>query len=281
MTGIAIGIDPIIAQLGPFSLTWHGLFATLGVVLGASLSARLARRTGWPEADLWSLLPWVLVGGLLGARILHVVDNWALYAAEPWTVLLVNEGGIGLLGAIVGGSVAGYLGARRLGVAPAPIADLAAPGLLLGQAIGRIGDVINGEHLARVTDLPWGVFYTHPDSPGPRLPVHPAVAYELIWDLTVLAILLVLRRRARVPGAIYWSYLLLYSVGRFFISFLRLDPVRIAGLQISQVVALLCICAGGFALPYLWRSLRGPVTALRAPPNVAGTTDRPSHLSLG
>lgn len=164
----------------------------------------------------------------------------------------MNEGGIGLFGAIVGGSLSGYLAARRLGVPAGPIADLAAPGLLLGQAIGRIGDLINGEHLSLPTSLPWGVMYVHPDSPGSRNPVHPAVGYELLWDLAVLGVLFGLRHRLPAGGT-YWSYLLLYSGGRFAISFLRLDPVQLFGLQLSQFVALGTAYAGAFALMRLAR----------------------------
>jgi prolipoprotein diacylglyceryltransferase len=135
-----------------------------------------------------------------------------------------------------------------------PIADLAAPGLLLGQALGRIGDVINGEHLSVSANLPWSVLYLHADSPGSRFPVHPAVGYELVWDLVTLGLLYVLARRVLPPGTLYWSYLVLYSVGRFLLSFLRLDPVRLAGLQISQVAAMLCFYAGIFALVRLART---------------------------
>lgn len=97
------------------------------------------------------------------------------------------------------------------------------------------------------------MLYTHPDSPGSRLPVHPAVGYELVWDLIVLGVLFVLPGRLPTPGMTYWSYLLLYSVGRFFISFLRLDPIRLAGLQLSQVLAVVSIYLSVFALLRLAR----------------------------
>lgn len=224
------------------------------------LSLWLARGGGFPEDSVLAVLPWAILGGIVGARVVHVVDNWDLYAPAPWRILLVNEGGIGLLGAILGGSLAAYAAALRLGLPAGPIADLAAPGLILGQAIGRIGDLINGEHLSLPTDLPWGVIYLDADSPGSRLPVHPAVGYELLWDLVVLGLLFGIRRRLPIPGMTYWSYLLLYSVGRFFISYLRLDPVWASGLQLSQLLALVAAYASAFALVHLARK---PAHAMR------------------
>lgn len=205
-----------------------------------------------------TVAPWAILGGIVGARLLHVLDNWEIYAQTPARILLINEGGIALYGAILGGSLTGYVAARVLRLEAGPIADLAAPGLLVGQAIGRIGDIINGEHLSIRSSLPWGVMYLHPDSPGSRFPVEPAVGYELLWDLVVLGMLLFLRPRLRVAGTIYWSYLLLYSLGRFLISFLRLDPIRVAGLQISQLVALIAFYAAVF---WVVRLARRPASA--------------------
>lgn len=251
---IAITLDPTIVHLGPFALTWHGLFAALGIAGGIALSLWLARREGFPEDPILSVAPWAILGGMVGARILHVVDNWEIYAQAPGRIFLVNEGGIGLFGAIVGGSLVGYVVAQMMRLPAGPIADLAAPGLLIGQAIGRIGDIINGEHLSTATSLPWGSVYLHPDSPGARFPVHPAVGYELIWDIVALGIVLFLKPRLPTPGMAYWIYLILYSAGRFLLSFMRLDPIRVAGLQSSQFVALIAFYVGIFALVRLVRA---------------------------
>lgn len=250
---IAITLSPTILHLGPFALTWHGLFAGVGIAAGIAISLWMARRMSFPEDPILNVAPWAILGGMLGARILHVGDNWEVYAQAPARILLLNEGGIGLLGGIVGGSVAGYVAARAMHLAAGPIADIAAPGLLFGQAIGRIGDIINGEHLSLTTDLPWGTMYLHPDSPGSRFPVHSAVGYEMVWDFLVLGVLLVAWPLLRAPGMKFWLYLILYSLGRFVLSFLRLDPVRVAGLQISQVVALLAFYVGIFAIVRLVR----------------------------
>ena len=250
---IAFTLSPTLLHLGAFALTWHGLFAGIGIAAGIALSLWIARRQSFSEDVILNVAPWAILGGMLGARVLHVADNWDLYAPEPVKMLLLNEGGIGLLGGIVGGSVAGYVAARAMHLAAGPIADMAAPGMLFGQAIGRIGDLINGEHPSLTTDLPWGTMYLHPDSPGSRYPVHPAVGYELIWDLLVLGALFVLWPRLTRDGMKFWLYLVFYSGGRFVLSFLRLDPIRVAGLQVSQALALLAFYVGIFALVRLAR----------------------------
>ncbi|MPZ13831.1 MAG: prolipoprotein diacylglyceryl transferase [Chloroflexi bacterium] len=254
---IAFTLDPVMLRLGPLVLTWHGLFTALGVAAGSWLALRIARQRGLSEDAVLAILPWGLLGGILGARLLHVLDNWQFYVSEPWRIPLVNEGGIALFGAIIGGSLAGYIAGRRLGADTGSIADLSALGLLLGQAIGRVGDLINGEHLSKAASLPWGTMYLHADSPGSRIPVHPAVGYEMVWDLVVLGALFALRNRLAIPGMTYWSYLLLYSTGRFLISFLRLDPIQVLGLQMSQTVALLAAYVAVFALLRLVRQKAG------------------------
>lgn len=250
---IAITLNPTLIHLGPFALTWHGLFAAAGIAAGLSLSLWVARRDSFPEDPVLNVAPWAILSGMVGARLLHVIDNWDVYAQAPIKILQVNEGGIGLFGAIVGGSLGAWAAARAMGFSIAPIADIAAPGLLIGQAVGRIGDIINGEHPSVTTMLPWGTMYLHPDSPGSRFPVHPAVGYELIFDLVVLAIVMAVKRRLPTPGMTYWTYLILYSVGRFSLSFLRLDPVRVAGLQVSQFVAMIAFYVAIFVMVRLAR----------------------------
>jgi phosphatidylglycerol:prolipoprotein diacylglycerol transferase len=118
-------------------------------------------------------------------------------------------------------------------------ADLVAPALLLGMAIGRIGDIVNGEHFAKFTTLPWGVIYSHGDSPAIGRPAsHPAVGYELIFDLLIVAVLWILKDRLRPHGMVFVLALTLYAIGRFFISFLRVEANTYFGLNEAQIVCL-------------------------------------------
>jgi len=271
---ISIPFNPNILDFGPFLLSWHGFLTFVAVAVAVILTMRWGRREGLDGDAILAVAVWCIIGGIIGARLLHVIDFWSLYAANPMQILMVWTGGIAIFGAILGGFVGGaaYILIRNsnwflslwgkffrfLGTpdrAPLPgighLADVAAPALLIAMAIGRIGDVINGEHWAAFTDLPWGVVYTHPESPGYfRAASHPAVAYELLFDLALLAVIWPLRHRLRPPGMLFVLYGALYSIGRFFLSFLRVETNTYFNgvLNEAQVVALIVIAV---AVPLL------------------------------
>lgn len=247
---IRIGLDPLLFNLGAFSISWHSLFMLIGIVVGVWLPARLAAKAGLSVETLYSLAFWAVPGGIIGARWVHVIDYWSYYAANPGATLAFWEGGLAIWGGILGGTTTGVIFAKIRGFPIARYADLAALGLILAQAIGRIGDIINGEHISTTTGLPWGVVYTHPDSPAYGLPPsHPAVAYELLMDLFIFAVLWKLRNRIRPSGILYLLYLTMYSTGRFLLSFLRLDSNTVLlGLNQAQWIAILVLAV---ALPLL------------------------------
>ena len=271
LASIGIGINPNLVNSGGFILSWHGVFTFIAVAVAVFLVVRWGTREGMVADVLYSASMWAIIGGVIGARVLHVIDFWDIYQSDFVRIFRVWEGGIAIFGAISGGFVGGslYLLIRnsawflalwrpfsflfgepnkanlpRIG----HLADVAAPALLTAMAIGRIGDIINGEHFAKATDLPWGFHYTHPDWPGnyalqpPPNPSHPAVAYEMLFDLALLAALWPLRKRLRPYGMFFALYAATYSIGRFFISFLRLETnTYFGGLNEAQIVALIVI----------------------------------------
>ena len=199
---------------------------------------------------LYSLSLWGIPGGIIGARLVHVIDYWSYYSANLGAILAFWEGGLAIWGGILGGILVVIIVARIRAFPLAPYADLAALGLILAQAIERIGDIINGEHISKVPSLPWGVSYTHLNSPAFGLPpTHPAVAYELLMDLIIFGVLLKLRRRIRPDGSVFLLYLVTYSFGRFFLSFLRLDSNTVLiGFNQAQWLSLIVLA---IALPIL------------------------------
>ncbi len=247
---INIGMDPILVTLGPFSISWHGLFMAVAIAVGVWLPTRLAARAGLSADTLFSMAIFGVIGGLIGARLVHVIDYWSFYSANPGAILAIWQGGLAIWGGILGGTLAALIFARISGFPFAPIADQSALGLILAQAIGRIGDIINGEHFSTATGLPWGVIYTHPNSPAyGRPPTHPAVAYELLMDLFIFGMLWKLLGRIRPDGSLFLLYLILYSVGRFFLSFLRLDSNTVfLSLSQPQWISLLVLLV---AIPLL------------------------------
>jgi phosphatidylglycerol---prolipoprotein diacylglyceryl transferase len=197
----------------------------------------------------------VVIGGLIGARAAHVLDNWNVYAPRPLEVLAFWNGGIGTAGAPVGSSIAGYIAARRLRLPTGFMFDISVIGIALGEAIGRIGDVINGEHHAvACSALPWCVRYTHPATLGQTDYVHPIAAYDGLIMLAIFVALVLFWRRVRghpPESRVYWAYLLLFGGFRFVTSYLRLDPLVVDGLQEAQLLGLGYAIAGGIMLPVL------------------------------
>lgn len=255
---INIGIDPILFTLGAFSVSWHSLFTAIALAVGVWVAAHLVLRAGLSREILYAGALWAIPGGIVGARLVHVVDYWGFYSANPGAIFSFWEGGLAIWGGILGGTLTALIFAKVRGLPFAPYADLAALGLILAQAVGRIGDVINGEHISRATSLPWGVVYTHPGSPSYGLPPsHPAVAYELLMDLLIFGLLWKLRGRVRPEGTLFLLYLISYSIGRFLVSFLRLDSNTVLlGLNQPQWISLMVLAV---ALPLLLRQqvLRG------------------------
>ncbi|MEC9013943.1 MAG: prolipoprotein diacylglyceryl transferase [Chloroflexota bacterium] len=267
MASISIGINPNLIDMGSIILSWHGVMTFIAVAVAVWLVARWGGKDGMVVDSIYSVSVWAIIGGVVGARILHVIDFWdEVYKNDFISVFAVWSGGIAIYGAILGGFAGGalyivirnsdlflsrwrtalpFMGEAHRANLPniGRLADITAPALLIAQAIGRIGDLINGEHFASVTDLPWGVIYTHPSSPGVfRPPTHPAVGYELLFDLVLLAAIWPLRDRLRPHGMFFTLYLATYSIGRFFLSFMREEFNEYFGaLNEAQVVAIIVV----------------------------------------
>ena len=236
-------------------MAWHGLFSAVGVLVGVTLVAYLAKKSKViSEDDIYSMALWVVPGGIVGARLLFVLEKLDYFITNPMAALAINEGGLSIYGGVLGGTITGliYLRAKRLPIGH--LTDIIAPGLILGQVVGRIGDIINGEHLGTETDLPWGVVYTHPNTQGELgLQVHSAIGYEMIWNLLVFAVLWRWQDRFEKKGTIFPMYLIGYSIGRFLTAFVRRDVVIALGLTQAQLIAIGLVVIAVLTLVYLYR----------------------------
>jgi len=245
---INIGIDPNIGSVFGLLLTWHGVFTAVGIIVGVWLSVRLAatERVGIDPDTAYTLGMIIVACGIVGARALYVIERYGDSGSglnSVGDIFRINEGGISIYGAIIGGALGGWGYGLWQKLPCAPGADAASFGMLIGLAIGRIGDIINGEHFATHSSLPWAVIYSHPNSTAfARAAMHPAVAYEMIGDLVIMGLLALLWRMRPKSGVLFSLAFLLYAVMRFFVSFLRIDSEKPAlGLTTPQVISLIVI----------------------------------------
>jgi phosphatidylglycerol---prolipoprotein diacylglyceryl transferase len=254
---IVIDLDPNLFKLGPFLVTWHGVFAVLGILAGARLGLWLLSKDGVDVSHGADGVAWMVVVGLIGARLLYVWENYKLFAGQLGRIFLLTEGGISQWGGLFGAMVGAYIWTRRAAISYWKLIDAAGAATMIGLAIGRIGDVINGEHHGTPTNLPWGVEYVNPNTLGqPGLVVHPEVAYEMVLTLVLVGAVLPFHQRlkARLPdGVLGLTYLGLYALGRFFLSYLRTDPAVFASLRQAQLASALMVVLAVVAIPILFR----------------------------
>ena len=322
---IEIDIGPYMFSSGSFVLSWHGFFSFVAVATAVFLVGRWARFRGVLADDIYTIAMWAIVGGVLGARLVHVVDHWGrFYQDNPVQIIAVWEGGIGLWGGILGGFIGGVVATvimnrlragrrarleRRLRQARddgeraeleeeigrsrhlpiGAIADLTAPAMLFVQTIGRLGDIVNGEHCAKALDMFFGFVWTNPDSAarscdnGVGVSVHPVIAYEMIWNLLSLVVIWRLRGRLRPDGMLFALYLALYSAGRFAITFAREDRVWSLGLQEAQYIAIIVLL---ITVPLLvvkgrWTGTGEIAAEPASPPRQTGTRAERRRRGLG
>jgi len=270
--------DPILVHFGPFSIRWYGLLIVAGVLSAAFIATIEARRKKEDPDHVWNLLMWVLIAGILGARLYHVLSSPAgasrgfsyYFIEQPFTnltifgasvpfptALLIWEGGIGIFGALVGGILAVIIYSRREKLNVWRWLDILAPGMLLAQAIGRWGNYFNQELYGPPTDLPWGILITNVNQ---RIPpfndltaypldttFHPVFFYESLWNLIGFALLMWIGRKYAhklLDGDMLSLYLIWYPIGRLLIESLRPDAWTFGGIPTAQLVSIVLILIG-------------------------------------
>lgn len=270
---IVIDLDPNIVRLGPFLITWHGVFSVLGIIAAARIGFWLLKKDIPDLQGTGDGLAWMVALGLVGARLLYVWENWRIFANGQWLrIFALTEGGISQWGGLFGAVVGVYVWSRRAHYSFWKILDAGGPAAMLGLTIGRIGDVINGEHHGSPTNLPWGVEYVNQYTLGqPGRVVHPEVAYEMVLCLLILGAILPFHQRLkrRLPdGVLGLTYFGVYALGRFFLSYFRLDTQIVFGLRQAQLASLLMVVIAVIAIPILFR--RASTTSAPAQATASG-----------
>lgn len=238
--------------IGPLYIHFYGILIMIGALAAAWVADREAKRRNINTDHIWDMLPWLLVGGVIGARLWHVLTPPAsmqsqgifasYYFTHPLDALAIWKGGLGIPGAVIGGSLAMLIYTRSKKLSFAVFADCVAPGLALAQAIGRWGNFINQELYGLPSDLPWAITI----SPNRRLPgyesvarYHPLFLYESIFNLLNFAFLIWAGRRWKdklKPGDLFLTYMITYPIARMLLEFLRLDPSPVMGINFNQVL---------------------------------------------
>lgn len=274
LAGLATSIpSPSRAEwhLGPLPLRAYALAILVGIVVAAWLTMRRLAARGGTTDDVLEISLWAVPFGIVGGRIYHVVSSPQAYFGEggdPWKAFAIWEGGLGIWGAIALGAVGAWIGCRRQGVRFADFADAVAPGLLVAQAIGRLGNWFNQELFGGPTTLPWGLEIDDahlPPGVDPGTLFHPTFLYEMVWNLLAAAVLIWAERRFRLRhGRVFWAYVMLYTLGRLWIELVRIDPASIVlGLRINVWVSILVFLGALTAFVVLGRRYRDePADAL-------------------
>lgn len=277
LLAITIDIDPEIGKFGPFLITWHGLFTTIGIAVAVILTAYLAMRRGVIEDDVYNVALWAVPGGIVGARLLFVLEHADSFRHNIAGVFALNEGGISIYGGLILGAALGWGYAYVKKLPMRKISDAAALGMAMGQAIGRLGDFINGEHWAKPTHLPWAFCYINPKALvyGPPYPdnscgplpfytqgVHPVAGlYEPLLLLITFGVLLYLRQKLRRDGLVFWFFVLAYSGIRFGLSGLRTNEQMVQfhklTITVPQIAAIILVIIALIAIRYI---MSKPVT---------------------
>lgn len=243
--------------LGPIPINWYGITMALGFLVGGYLAWRAAPRNHVPREKVESLMIWIVVGTVVGARVYFLVQNdFASYLQEPWRMLAVWEGGLAFFGGLFGATLAAFLFTLKEKLSFARVSDLFAPYIPIGAAIGRTTCGLAGMDYGTPTTLPWGLVYTNPNSYAPvdGIARHPAQFYEMFGDVIIAGILLKLR--GRLPdGALFAAYLILFALFRFFLFFVRGSVPEVAfGLKNAQLTSLAILAV---ATPvFIWLTAR-------------------------
>lgn len=286
-------------EIGPFPLRAYALWIILGIVVAIWWGEKRWVARGGREGVVLDTALWAIPFGLVGGRLYHVATDWYRYFGEgknPVDALKIWDGGLGIWGAVALGAVGAYIGLRQQGIrAIGAFGDSVAPGIVLAQGIGRLGNYFNQELYGRETDVPWALeIYQRYDetygyseavgrSTGQVLAtVHPTFLYELLWNVLVAILLVLIDRRFRMGhGRLFALYVALYCFGRFWVELLRADSAtEVLGLRINTIVSVVVMVA---ALIYVWRARRGreDPSELRAPDDTAAGETAPDESPAG
>jgi phosphatidylglycerol:prolipoprotein diacylglycerol transferase len=241
-------MHPILFQIGPFQIRFYGLMYAIGILCGLYLIRREVRRkhVQLSDDDLMNFVMLAVIGGILGARLYYVIFNWDFYGKNLAEIVKVWHGGLAIHGGMIGGILMGWWFTHRQQLSFWKMADITAPAIILGQALGRFGNFMNGDAHGLPTSMSWGIVFPPTSIAGrqfPGTPLHPTMLYELLFNVGIFLLLWTIRTRPWKDGFLFCMYLILYSVGRFIVSFFRADDLMFGPFRMPHLISILIIAA--------------------------------------
>ncbi|MFC2947240.1 prolipoprotein diacylglyceryl transferase [Virgibacillus sediminis] len=242
-------LDPVFLELGPLTIYWYGVIIAAGAFLGIYLASKEADRLGLEKDILIDFIFFAIPVAIISARIYYVIFEWENYVGGPWwDIFAIWEGGIAIHGAIIGGVLTAVIYTRKRNISFWQLADIIAPSLILGQAIGRWGNFMNQEaHGGPVSETVFNNFLQYlPDFILNQMTIdgtlyHPTFLYESMWNVLVFVLLILLRKFNPLRGEIFLTYAISYSIGRFFVEGLRTDSLYFGDIRQAQLISILII----------------------------------------
>ena len=237
-------MDPVAFEIFGLEIRWYGILISLGILLGAILAMKRSTKEGIHEDHITDIMLIAIPSAVIGARAYYVIFNWQYYSQNISHIINFREGGLAIHGGVIAGVLSGYLYCRYKNLSFWKLADICAPSIILGQAVGRWGNYINQEAFGRPTNLPWGILIN-----GVR--VHPTFLYESLGNLIVFAFLLWFDRKKHYNGQLFLLYTILYSIIRFFNEGLRTDSLMLGNLRVAQLISIVIIAFSIIMMKYL------------------------------
>lgn len=236
-------MNPVAFNILGLEIRWYGILIAFGMLLGIKIAMIQAKKNSIKEESILDIVLWAIPASIIGARIYYVIFNWQYYKFDFFKIINTRLGGMAIHGGLIGGVLAIYFICKFKKLDFIKMLDIIVVGLPLGQAIGRWGNFINKEAYGSITTLPWAITVN-------GMKVHPTFLYESLWDFCLFWILIKISKNKKYNGQILVTYLMIYSLGRFWIEGLRTDSLMFGTLRMAQIMSLVFIGIGYLLMKY-------------------------------